>query len=78
MPREQELVEARNKQILADYRRLISQEYPLTVHKIKLFVRLNYTQVIQVLAQSYFLKPRTIEPIITKAAKDINLVIANK
>lgn len=69
MPRNKELSETRDKQILADYRRLTSQEYPLVVHKVKIFVRLSYEQVMVVLGQSYFLSARTIEPIITRSAK---------
>ncbi len=69
MPRDVELITKRNTAIRTAYDRLISEEVPVVLKGgHKLFIRLGYNQVLTVLAEMFFLSPRTLEPIITAAS----------
>lgn len=66
MPRDADLITKRNTAIRAAYDRLISEEVQVVLKGgQKVFIRVNYNQVMTLLAQLFFLSPRTLEPIIT-------------
>ena len=68
MARDCEELLRRNKDIRAAYNRLVCEEVPVVIQGRRVYMRLNYQQVMTALGNMFYLSPRTIEPIITATA----------
>ncbi len=68
MARDTEELLRRNKDIRAAYNRLVSEEIATMFQGRRVYMKLNYAQVMTMLGSMFYLSPRTIEPIITATA----------